>query len=47
MVIQRRASTYWETTKKVYNSETLKQLARENIIINGKYLDKEIAKKND
>ena len=31
--------------KKVYNPKTLKQIARENIKMNGKELNKEIAKK--
>ena len=30
--------------QKVYNPKTLKQVARENIKINGKELDKELAK---
>ena len=33
--------------KKLYNPKTLKQKARENIKMNDKELDKELAKKND
>ena len=32
---------------KVYNPETLKQVARDNIKLDDKELDKELAKKND
>ena len=33
--------------KKIYNPETLKQIARENIKINDEKLDKELAKKRN
>ena len=36
-----------KTIKKVYNPKTLKQIVRENIKMNDKELDKELAKKND
>ena len=41
----KKSKHFWKKIKKVYNPKTLEQIARENIKMNEKELDKDLAKK--